>query len=365
MDNQKVLEYINSSAIREHLRKLDYQLTPVQCALLVRQSERHTLKQRHEAWRDIIETMPDCAVEKRMNCRGWDSLHEMLRGYMALENKILSRFHSEEDAVYECEFWARSVIRLEAKDTPRGNECDWRTDNQRFRSFARCFEYALKKTRKEQSRFLIHKRYLETGSDSSSWEPYIYVEYDMSGEVLECDFVGSIKFYALSEEENDLWSESFDGMWFDIPIPFEKGDIVCDRVSRYKKDVPFVLLGTVPWYKKEHPSKHGTYYCDYSDMDAYGYSFDHDQQFFNDDFRVQYLNLEYYTEPLKGSERILYAYRQLERGEIDGYLFLKIYRMLMAEAAAEEERRHLQWCLPGSDWEKYDQSTSEERKENG
>ena len=365
MDNLKAYEYINSETIREHLKKLDYQLTPVQCAFLVWQSQRHTLKQKHEAWRDIIETQPNCPVEERVNCRGWDSLHAMMRGYMALEDKLLSRFHSEEDAIYECKFWERSSFQLNAKDAPRGNECDWRTDRLRFRSFARCFEYALKEAQEEQCRFLIHKRYLDTGSDSSSSEPYISVEYDMSGEVLECYFVGSSEFYALSEEEEDLWSESFDGMWFDIPIPFEKGDIVCDRVSRYAKDVPFVLLGTVPWFKKEHPSKHGTYYCDYSDMAAYGYSFDQDQQFFNDDFRVDYLNLEYYTEPLKGPERLLYAYRQLERGEIDGYLLLKIYRMLMAEATAEEEQRDLQRCLPGSDWEMYDRNAGEGRKDNG
>jgi len=72
MDNQKALEYINSSAIREHLKKLEYRLTPVQCAFLVWQSKRHTLKQKHAAWNDMIETMPDCAVEERSNCRGWD-----------------------------------------------------------------------------------------------------------------------------------------------------------------------------------------------------------------------------------------------------------------------------------------------------
>ncbi len=90
---------------------------------------------------------------------------------------------------------------------------------------------------------------------------------------------------------------TYDGIWFDIPIPFEKGDIVCDNACIYTKGIPFVLLGTVPWYKKEHPSPRGAYNGDYSDMNAYGNSYDFDRQFFNDDFRVDYLNLEYYTEP--------------------------------------------------------------------
>ena len=363
MDNQNALEYINSSAIREHLKKLEYRLTPAQCAFLVWQSKRHTLKQKHDAWRDIIETMPDCTVEERSNCRGWDSLHAMLRGYMALDEKILSRFHSEEDAIYECEFWARSVIKLRAKDAPRGNECEWREAGARFRSFARCFEYALKEAQEEMCRFRIIKRYFDTGADLSCSDPYFSAEYDMSGEMMDYYFTGSSEFYSLTEEETDFWSESFDGMWFDIPIPFEKGDIVCDNACIYTKGIPFVLLGTVPWYKKEHPSKHGTEYCDYSDMAAYGYSFDQEQMFFNDDFRVDYLNLEYYPEPLKGPERLLYAYRQLEHKEIDGYILLKIYRSLLAEAAAEEERHGLQWCLQKPEWEKYCRDTEGDGEE--
>ncbi len=57
MDNQAAYEFINSKDIREHLRKLDYPLTPVQCAFLVWQSRRHTLKEKHEAWEDIIATI--------------------------------------------------------------------------------------------------------------------------------------------------------------------------------------------------------------------------------------------------------------------------------------------------------------------
>ena len=81
-------------------------------------------------------------------------------------------------------------------------------------------------------------------------------------------------------------------MWFDIPIPFEKGDIVCDNACIYTRGIPFVLMGTVPWYKKEHPSPRGAYNGDYSDMNAYGYSYDFDRQFFYDDFSADYLNLE-------------------------------------------------------------------------
>ena len=78
MDNRKVYEYINSKATREHLTKLDYQLTPVQCAFLVWQSGWHTLRQKHEAWRDIIESMPDCAVEDGYTRAQWDEIDPLV-----------------------------------------------------------------------------------------------------------------------------------------------------------------------------------------------------------------------------------------------------------------------------------------------
>lgn len=352
MNNQEAYEYINSSAIREHLRKLAYPLTPIQCAFLVWQSKRHTLKQKHLAWNDIIATLPDCEVEPRQNCHGWSSLHEMLRGYMAFDEKVLSRFRMEEDnAIYECEFWEPSTFWLNSKDKPRGAEYDWTPDHKLFRSLETCFSYAMKRALEEERLFCITKRYVDTPSESSCSDPNISVEYDQFGEITDFYLIFDSDFFALTEEEEELWSESFDGMWFDIPIPFEKGDIVCDNANIYTKGIPFVLLGTVPWYKKEHPSMNGTKYCDYSDMAAYGYSFDKEQLFFNDDFRVDYLNLEYYPEPKQGPERMLAVYRQFVRGEIDGYLLLKLYRMIQAENDAERERRSLPVLWPGAFWE--------------
>lgn len=347
MDHRKAYEYINSQAIREHLTKLDYPLTPVQCAFLVWQSKRHTMKQKHDAWNEIIETLPDCRVEERMNCRGWDSLHEMLRGYMAFEEKILARFRlAEDNGLYEYAVFEKKTAMI----VPDGREYGWRDGNRHFRTLEACCRAAKEDAGEEKSRFRIIKHFMDTLPPDISYEPDITVDYDAAGHIMEVFLSGSSTFFSLTGEEEALWSCSFDGMWFDIPIPFEKGDIVCDNANIYCTGTPFVLMGTVPWFKKEHPSPHGTYYCDYSDMNAYGFSYDFDRQFFNDDFRVDYLDLEYCAEPLKGPERLLYACRQLERGEIDGYLLLKIYRMLMAEAAAEEERRGLQWHLQKPDW---------------
>ena len=88
-------------------------------------------------------------------------------------------------------------------------------------------------------------------------------------------------------------------------------------------------------------------------MNAVGYSYDHAHRLFDDDFMVDYLNLEYYKEPLCGPERLLYAYSQFVKEKIDAYTLLKLYRMIRAEAAAEEERSILKSYLHGYVWEKY------------
>ena len=63
-------EFINSKDVRKYLASQNYQFTPVQRAFLVWHSKRHTLEQKHEAWNDIINTLPDCDVPERINCKG-------------------------------------------------------------------------------------------------------------------------------------------------------------------------------------------------------------------------------------------------------------------------------------------------------
>lgn len=63
-------EYINSKDIRTYLAKQSYAFTPVQYTFLVWQSKRHMLEQKHKAWNDIINTLPDCDVPERINCKG-------------------------------------------------------------------------------------------------------------------------------------------------------------------------------------------------------------------------------------------------------------------------------------------------------
>ena len=348
MNNPEAYEFINSKDVRGHLASLNYQLTPAQCAFLVWQSKRHTLEQKHEAWNDIINTLPDCDVQERINCKGWDSLHAMLHGYMGFEQKLLSRFQSDENgAVYEYEVWERAGE----------NGYHWNGGFRLFRTYDTCYQRAREYAKEENCRFRIIKRYIDTSPDASDYDPNITVEYDESGHIMDVSLYDNYNFFSRSEEEQAVWNESFTGMWFDIPIPFVKGDIVCDNANIHTAGIPFVLWGTDPWYRKKH-AEADSFYADYSDMNAVGYSYDHAHRFFDDDFMVDYLNLEYYKEPLCGPERLLYAYSQFVKEKIDAYTLLKLYRMIRAEAAAEEERSILKSYLQPDIWSKFKSYTS-------
>ena len=94
-----IFRFINSEDIRKHLINLNYDFTPVEAAWLVWKCETITLKERHKAWQEIIDTMPDCSVNEE---QGIESLHMFLKDYMENENQLLEVFFkNESNAEYQ------------------------------------------------------------------------------------------------------------------------------------------------------------------------------------------------------------------------------------------------------------------------
>ena len=100
-----ILHYINSSDVRHYLEEINYSFTPVEAAWIVAQCERITLQDRHDAWQEIIDTMPDCRLESiaHYSKNGlFDSLHTVLHKLIMIDNRILSDFyHRDDNAVYK------------------------------------------------------------------------------------------------------------------------------------------------------------------------------------------------------------------------------------------------------------------------
>ncbi len=90
-----VYRFINSKDIRNYLKEINYAFTSVEMAWLVYQCFDATEKEKHGAWNEIINTMPDCSVEVRegYDVDGYDSLHKVLNAYMENDNNSICPFH--------------------------------------------------------------------------------------------------------------------------------------------------------------------------------------------------------------------------------------------------------------------------------
>ena len=67
-----IFKFINSVAISEHLKSIDYKFSAIEKAFLVFQAENVTLQEKHEAYREIIATENDTKIENVMRGAGGD-----------------------------------------------------------------------------------------------------------------------------------------------------------------------------------------------------------------------------------------------------------------------------------------------------
>ena len=93
-----IFRFINSKDIREHLRNIGYEFNSLEAAWLIYQCHDATIDEKHKAWNELIEKMPDCPIAERLNTEPQDSLHAFLRQYMELEDKYINEFYDEKHA---------------------------------------------------------------------------------------------------------------------------------------------------------------------------------------------------------------------------------------------------------------------------
>ena len=80
--NLDIYRFINSRDIRKHLQTMKYQFNALEAAWLVYQSFGKSYKEKHKAWKWIIENMPDCVLPKSNYAIARPSLHDYLKELM-------------------------------------------------------------------------------------------------------------------------------------------------------------------------------------------------------------------------------------------------------------------------------------------
>lgn len=301
-----IFDFINSRDIRKHLEGIDYKFASLEAAWLVWQSKHHTVKEKHNAWQEIMDTMPDCEVDPRSKFKCKTNLHSFLKKLIEEENAIIDEFYKHENCVYMYRYKEVGF------DT-------WIDD------FNMCFsklDDCMRTIKKEEdiTRIKIIKRYIDDITRTIS------IEYSSDFEIMECDCND------LKNTENDWLHYFFGDLWFNFPVPFIKGDILIKCTDAFEE--PFVLDDIAPLCPAfvEDRKKSGG---DYTDMNAWGYWQEENGEIM-DDAMWNYMDLEYYRGEFSGKRRIFKALSNFIKGEIDIGLYSRAYSTILNEEYAKK-----------------------------
>ena len=314
--------FINSKDIREHHRAIGYEYNALEAAWLVSQCQHATLEEKHEAWRWIIENMPDCGIEERgRRVPGKiESVHAVLAGYMKMEDEFIERF---KDASGGYLYFYRSWYRTD-------KYCDSYSDMDCiFTSYEDCFKYVMENEDPEDISIVEITRRLP-GEDSIR----------SKGGNITVNLAGTIMKAVPDGDEKYEYSDFFDSFWFVFPVPFERGDIVY-RKNEYRPDVhtPIVVDSIVfpDGCDKEEFLARRREFGDPSDMCVWGYAADEEWcTGYNGPYRDSwwnYMDAEYYREELKGIARVLGLISNWLKGKLgdDVDLLMAGYHHIMLE----------------------------------
>lgn len=301
-----IFRYINSEDIREHLRENGYAFTSLEAAWLIYQCKNISLKEKHTAFNELIDTMPDCEIEKRNNTVPQKSLHRFLKRYIAIENRHMDTFYFSRNSAYS--------FRYIMKDG--SEECD----DGLYSSFEtlKCAVGADENVAKIRcEKIILNQRHSR-----------MFADFTTDFEMLDIQ-----PEYLPANADYDIYYCVFSGLFFEFPTPFMPGDIVCDNTC----GDPFVLTEIGLSRLDGERAKAVRRFGDSSDMCAAGY-FQSEDGSVCYDVRHNYMDLVYYTEKLTGAGRILTALSSYEKGEIDMSLLLTAYHYILNNHLTEKSK---------------------------
>lgn len=309
-----IFRFINSRDIRYHLKKIDYQFNTCEAAWLVGCSLTATLRERFDAWEEIIAAMPDCAPPRPLTTAPQSSsFHALLREYMALLKKKLAWFCDGEGAVYQYELETASDHSFNNNGMysdlfPDLESCR-RDCVENWEEIENEDDDVLKGEKVCKGR--IFKRCLRRPEDGK-YEKKMEAAVNKQGELLSLDYDWGIEW---GDHESEL-ERLLDGMWLDFPTPFERGDILVELCKPWE---PFVLDDMVSWDSRrmresgfpptiaegrdafrERLKKEG----DDTDMNYYAWYSGGSSVLYNET-GMNYMDLERYSAPLQGEYRVL------------------------------------------------------------
>ncbi len=337
-----IYKYIRSKDVRDYNEKIGHKFTATESAFLVWLNYEITLKEKHDAWREIMREMPDEEVPKRSTDYE-TSLFTLLKKFIETDNTLIDEFYKKDNqSVYSYSYICKGDSSFD-----RGDFNDIYSD----------LGYIQGELRKYDDLDIVRVKYIKKYLSSHSRS--ITLETDGSGNVMSVDgdFIQGID---LSLKKDEF----FEGLWIDVPTPFRKGDIVCSKKTPFghylfSDSQPFVLLSLANWSAKE-AGEHGEKlskkdkawkdkhlkrlkeHGDISDMTACGYFLNTDRRDrytgeFYSEVMHDYVDLEYYRGEFNGGARVLLPIKFFLSDDIDEETFAKACEIIKKQEEIKEE----------------------------
>lgn len=333
-----IFEFLDSRSIKEHLQRIDYELTTPVAAFIVNCSHKATLQQKLEGWQKIIDNMPNCTMSRKNDTVNIPDFHAFLRNVIRQEQRKLAHFKRTD---------GQSLFFFEDYSWDRRDRCDLLYGP--YSSYQNCFDAIWREFEGDSPKAIkITRRPIDPDEDHYADD---MVLLNASGEVMSCDY----RFEGEWDEAGT--AIDFEDMWFDIPTPFHAGDIVCNL---QRPDEPMVLFDLQTWgservdkelassvYKERLLQKADKllrwhrYDGDTSDMYAYGCQVSSALHFpfYIGEPEGFLLDIDYYRKPLKSEERILYGVRAYVRGDLAVDSLAAMASAYELQALAEKKAR--------------------------
>ena len=326
-NRQAVLKCVNSNAIRNHLDKTGYRFSSLEAAWLIYQSRGLTVNEKHDAWKGLIDYMPDCEIPERNHLtRFMPSLHSFLEEYIETEKSLIDGFMRPAG---DSKFVAERIPKVESSDD--AGEPEFIGIFSSFESFGKAYK-ELPEPNERTEGFSLRKVTADEG--------------DKGVQVFFSPTLEITGLYAADSKSGRLreLADIFKGLWFDFPTPFKPGDIVFN--PKRPLDI-FVLEGinktlcSPSWKQRtcksysptddssEHFNNENMVYTGFGINMAYA----SEGAFRDDRFWLKcesnYMDLEFYNGPLEGYLKGLVPVSGYFKGNINRDECNKKYREIM------------------------------------
>ncbi len=286
-----ILQFINSNAIRNRLKKMNYQFYTLEVAWLIYHSYNHSVYEKFDAYEELMKEYPDCGVKERLHTPVQDSLFEYLKNYIK----------AYKNAVYEFEA-PGSVCSIEVKHFDRETDYTVETMFTNLNAVIKqCkIEWDDEKTG-DIKNFIISKYIPESEKSSGSIIPQQMILKGDGLKPIYIDFRNDIKYNLLGD------------LWLDFPTPFKKGDIVWNK---HYKLTPCCFLSICYENISNEDYKCLKKTGDETDMTYESYCMIDGDTIFRD-IDYNYMDLEYYPYELTGKDKALLPISRFLKGDID------------------------------------------------